>query len=273
MNFEQWSRKMKTLQIQAGRKFENALLRHFEKCGNRVEKDPVLANGRTPDFLLTDHNGISCYVEAKFLMWPRDIFQYARNLNPARSWIKPHLRDRIFEKVESDIASKYPSSVLNGLPLVIAIFDYSTVDIVDFEGELCTTPPSAHDATQYGHRPPAFWDPNPENPVTITNIQAVWQWIPVSEFSSRFGSITKPVLYTNPYNQIALPGSLTAFNRITWSQPINRTGIARAVMIDGGASYDFEAIEHQTGWRLIIEESRLLGQQVRNSSQIHDRDR
>ena len=48
MNFEQWSRKMKTLQKQTGTKFENALLRHFEKCDNRVEKDPVLANGEKP---------------------------------------------------------------------------------------------------------------------------------------------------------------------------------------------------------------------------------
>ena len=264
MNFEQWSRKMKTLQIQAGLKFENALLQHFEKCGNRIEKDPVLANRRTPDFLVTDQNGISCYVEAKFFMWPRDEFEYQRILNQNRSEIKPHSRDRIFEKVEYDIACKYPSSTLNGLPLVIAIFDYSTVDIVDFEGELCTTPPTAHDIAQYGHKPPPFWDASPENPVTIANIQAVWQWIPVSECSGRFGYITKPVLFTNPYNQIRLPDSLTAFNRITWSQPINRTEIARATMIDGGASYDFEAIEQQTGWRMLVEGSRLLAQQVRD---------
>ena len=233
-------------------------------CYSRIEKDPVLANGRTPDFLVTDQNGISCYVEAKFFMWPRDEFEYQRILNQNRSEIKPHSRDRIFEKVEYDIACKYPSSTLNGLPLVIAIFDYSTVNIVDFEGELCTTPPTAHDIAQYGHKPPPFWDASPENPVTIANIQAVWQWIPVSECSGRFGYITKPVLFTNPYNQITLPDSLTAFNRITWSQPINRTEIARATMIDGGASYDFEAIEQQTGWRMLVEGSRLLAQQVRD---------
>ena len=264
MNFEQWSRKMKTLQIQFGLKFNNALLQHFQKCGNRVEKDPVLANMRTPDFLVTDQNDISCYVEAKFLMWPRDESEYQRILSPNFSRIKPHSRDRILEKVEYDISSKYPASVLNGLPLVIAIFDYSTEYIVDFEGELCTTPPTAHDVAQYGHKPPPFWDPSPENPVTISNIQAVWQWIPVSECSGRFGCITKPVLFTNPYNQITLPDSLTAFNRIAWSQPINRTEIAKVAMIDGGASYDLEAIEQQTGWRMLVEESRLLNQQVRD---------
>ena len=35
-------------------------------------------------------------------------------------------------------------------------------------------------------------------------------------------------------------------------------------MIDGGASYDFEAIEQQTGWGMLVEGSRLLAQQVRD---------
>lgn len=263
MNFEQWECKMKTFQIQAGSTFEDALLRHFEKCGNMVEKHPVLANGRTPDFFVTDQNGISCYLEAKFFMWPRDESSYQSILNPIRSWIKPHCRDRIFEKVKCDIACKYPSSTLNGLPLVVAILDYSTVDVVDFEGELSTTPPTEHDLAQYGHKPPPFWDPSPENPVTIANIQAVWEWIPVPVHSLRFGYITKPVLHTNPYNQIKLPDSLTAFNRIAWSKPINSTEVAKSTMIDGGASYDLEAIKQQT-WGPLIHRSRNLAQQVRD---------
>ena len=267
MNFEQWSRKMKTLQSQTGPKFESTLLQHFQRCGNTVKKDPTLPNGRTPDFIVTDQNNISCYVEAKFFMPPRDESQYQRivSYHANRSCIKPHTRDRICEKIRRDeIAHKYPGSELNGLPLVIAIFDYSTEDIVSFEGELCTTPPTAHDIAQYCHKPPPFWDPRPENPVTIANIHAIWQWIPVPEYSGRFGCITKPALYTNPYNQITLPDSLTAFNRITWSLPINRTEIARAAMIDGGASYDFDAIEQQTGWRSLVDESRRLAQQVRD---------
>ena len=90
---------------------------------------------------------------------------YRRILNENRSWIKPHSRDRIFEKVENDIACKYPSSTLNGLSLVIAIFDYSTVDIIDFEGELWyDTANCTRTLRNTVTNPHHFWDPKSRKP-------------------------------------------------------------------------------------------------------------
>ena len=266
MNFHQWKSRMRNLQIQTGPAFEDVLLRHFQQCKNEVKRNPTLPNGRTPDFLVTDANGATCYVEAKFFMPPRDKAQYARITTPSTSLprVKPHTRDRIYEKVESEIACRYPATQLGSHSMVLAIFDYSTEDMVDFEGELCTTPPTESDIAQFGHTPPRFWSPSSENPVTIANIQAVWEWIPVPVNSARFGRIAKPVLYTNPYNQLALPNSLRAFNHITWSPPNDPSTPATASMTDGGMPYDFAAVRQESKYLAYVEQSRTLAQQVRD---------
>ena len=92
MNFHQWKSRMRNLQIQTGPAFEDVLLRHFQQCENEVKRNPTLPNGKTPDFLVTDANGATCYVEAKFFMPPRDKAQYARITTPSASLprVKPH---------------------------------------------------------------------------------------------------------------------------------------------------------------------------------------
>ena len=64
-DYKRESRRLTRHQNWWGKRFEKQLEEYFEKSGELLEVEPVLANGARPDFLIEDAERNRCYVEAK----------------------------------------------------------------------------------------------------------------------------------------------------------------------------------------------------------------
>ena len=215
MNYQEWKAEMRLLQIKMGSHFEDALEEHFCQMGNTVTKNPKLPDCKTPDFLVVDQQGRSCYIEAKVLLPPRTEEEYLEitlRKQQGHMIIRDHTRNRLDEKLHLDIDGKYTESNLQRIPLVVAFLDVSLVDLIDLDDEAyghTTFDVLTRQATKTGE---GIWADDRVEFEHRKYIHGLWLWICWNEFSSTHGMTRKPTLATNPWIETDFPDSLTAFN-------------------------------------------------------------
>ena len=262
MDYDNWKKEMRRLQIPMGFHYEKLLSDHFRRFQNKVVNNPKLPNGTTPDFLITDTQNHACYVEAKVLLPPRDKEQYERICNGDESSVDDSERSRIQEKLTCEIDEKYNQKSLQGTPLVIAFLDISTTYHLDWETET------------YGHRTlklPAgdveftgkgIWQDEQGPLQHRRSIHGIWTWICFDVYSTSDGWTKKPTLATNPFETINLPDSIITFNNWTWhTNP--KPGYPTLTITDGGMNYNSRATRAACKVHEYIQKSRSLAQQVR----------
>ena len=71
---------MQKVQRWASHQFEHYLCDWFKGVGELEDYQPVLPNGRQPDFLLRDSDGNACYADAKVYYGPREPHSYYQSL-------------------------------------------------------------------------------------------------------------------------------------------------------------------------------------------------